>query len=117
MAGQPDRVSADRRGIEPDFSMGRNRPLCQLEGEGRGPCGECGEMWGRSGRAANMGAAYVWKGGRGHMWPVCTSRTSVGEREVGTRGRGGVSGESCEHWSLKKIGLKNRKGLQGGGSE
>ena len=42
---EPDRVSADRRGIEPDFSMGRNRPLCQLEGGGKGGhVGNVGEM-------------------------------------------------------------------------
>ena len=36
-------------------------------------------------------------------------------KDFGGRERGwdgGVSGESCEHWSLKKIGQENRKGLQ-----
>ena len=87
--GGPDRVSADRRGIEPDFSMGRNRPLCQLEGEGKGA------MWGMWGNVGEEwhGSQYgrsIWMEGRGHMWPVCTSRTSVGERSWG--GRGGDEG-------------------------
>ena len=71
----PDGVSADRRGIEPDFSMGRNRPLCQMEGEERGA------MWGMWGSGSQHGPHVEEKG---HMWPVCTWRICLGERGEGS---------------------------------
>ena len=79
-------------------------------GRERGPCGECG---GNVGSGSQYGA-YVCQGGA-HVASLHIK--DFGGRERGWDEGGGVSGESCEHWSLKKIGLKNRKGLQAGGSE
>ena len=60
--GVLDGVRADRRGIEPDFSMGRNRPSASWRGRRRGHVGNVGIC---RGVAANMGQCgpSVWKGG------------------------------------------------------
>ena len=59
--GVLDGVRADRRGIEPDFSMGRNRPSASWRGRRRGHVGNVGEgqpIWAKRGE------------GGGHMWRV-----------------------------------------------
>ena len=85
--GVLDGVRADRRGIEPDFSMGRNRPSASWRG------GE-GDMWGMWGR----GSQYGQRGGRGE------GRAHVASlhiKDFGGRGCSeGVWGwgwGSCEH--------------------
>ena len=95
--GVLDGVRADRRGIEPDFSMGRNRPSASWRGRRRGHVGNVGEgqpIWAKRGQGGG------WRGG--HMWRVCTSRTSVGEAVQ--RGCGGGGGGSCEHWRKLSLG-------------
>ena len=71
----PDGVSADRRGIEPDFSMGRNRPSASWRGRRRGHVGNVGEgqpIWakrgeGTCGEFAHQGLRWerLFRGGVG----------------------------------------------------
>ena len=56
--GVLDGVRADRRGIEPDFSMGRNRPSASWRGRRRGHVGNVGEgqpIWAKRGEGGGEG--------------------------------------------------------------
>ena len=74
----PDRAAQTDGELNQTSQWAATAPCASWKGEGKGA------MWGMWGKcrgvAANMGHMYVREG---HMWPVCTSRTLVGEREVG----------------------------------
>ena len=93
---EPDRVSADRRGIEPDFSMGRNRPLCQLEGEGKGAMwgmwGNVGEEW----HGSQYGGSICMEGREGAHVASLHIKDFGGREKLGRTGGEGYPGGRLE---------------------